>query len=136
MYKGYLNFAMVAKNGLLVVCRHAPLAASTDCIVVPRSVLNGLLTSIHIKLYHPITLQLKTVVQRYIYALDTDAAVQRVSSGCTALRKAPVFVADQFTCDPPEVVGSSFAADVFRQDPPAHYGCPGVCHIVHTVLSH
>ncbi|KAL7398227.1 hypothetical protein ABVT39_006424 [Epinephelus coioides] len=117
--KRYLNVATVAKDGLLIVRRHTPLAASTDCIVVPRSVLDGLLTSLHIKLNHPTTSQLKTVVQRYFYALDMDSAVQRVSSGChqcAALRKALVFVSDQSTCDPPEVVGSVFAADVFRRD--------------------
>lgn len=117
--KRYLNVAAVAKDDLLVVRQHTPLAASTDRVVVPRSVLDGLLTSHHIKLDHPTTSQLKTVVQRYFYALDMDATVQCVSSGChqcAALRRAPVFVAGQSTCDPPEVVGSSFAADVFRRD--------------------
>ncbi|KAJ8388923.1 hypothetical protein AAFF_G00126790 [Aldrovandia affinis] len=93
--------------------------ASTDCIVVPRAVLDGLLNSLHIKLDHPTATQLKAVVQRYFYALDMDAAVQRVTNGChrcAALKKAPVFMSDQSTCDPPEVVGSTFAADVFRRD--------------------
>lgn len=58
---------------------------------------DGLLTSLHIKFDHPTASQLKMVVQHYFYALDMDAAVQRVSSGChqcPALWKAPVFVAD------------------------------------------
>lgn len=33
--KRYLNVATVTKDGLLVVRRHTPLAASTDCMVVP-----------------------------------------------------------------------------------------------------
>ncbi|KAJ8377293.1 hypothetical protein AAFF_G00261420 [Aldrovandia affinis] len=117
--KRYLNVTTVSRDGLLVVRRHTPLAASTDCIVVPRAVLDGLLTSLHIKLDHPTATQLKAVVQRYFYALDMDAAVQRVTNGChrcAALKKAPVFMSDQSTCDPPEVVGSTFAADVFRRD--------------------
>ncbi|KAJ8414133.1 hypothetical protein AAFF_G00067310 [Aldrovandia affinis] len=80
---------------------------------------DGLLTSLHIKLDHPTATQLKAVVQRYFYALDMDAAVQRVTNGChrcASLKKAPVFMSDQSTCDPPEVVGSTFAADVFRRD--------------------
>ncbi|KAJ8378346.1 hypothetical protein AAFF_G00243660 [Aldrovandia affinis] len=63
--------------------------------------------------------QLKTVVQRYFYALDMDAAVQRVTNGChqcAVLKKAPVFMSDQSTGDPPEVVGSAFAADVLRRE--------------------
>ena len=117
--KRYLNVATIAKDGLLVVRRNTPLAASTDCIVVPRAAIDGLLTSLHIKLNHPSASQLKTVVQRYFYALDMDAAVRHVSDGChqcAALRKTPAFVSDQSTSDPPEVVGSSFAADVFRRD--------------------
>lgn len=117
--KRYLNVATVAKDGLLVVRRHTPLAASTDCIIVPRSVLDGLLTALHITLDHPTYGQLKTVVQRYFYALDMDSTMRRITDGChqcVALRKAPVFVRDQTTGDPPEVVGSAFAADVFRRE--------------------
>lgn len=117
--KRYLHVATVSKDGLLVVRRHTPLAASTDCIIVPRSALDGLLTALHITLDHPTHTQLKAVVQRYFYALDMDSAVQRVTNGChqcAALRKAPAFVQDQTTSDPPEVVGSSFAADVFRRE--------------------
>ncbi len=43
---------MVAKDGLLIVRRHTPLAASIDCIIVPQTILDGLLTSLHIKLDH------------------------------------------------------------------------------------
>ena len=44
----YLNVATVSRDGLLVVRRHTPLAASTECIVVPRAALDGLLTALHI----------------------------------------------------------------------------------------
>ena len=117
--KRYLNVATLSRDGLLVVRRHTPLAASTECIVVPRAALDGLLTSLHIKLDHPSTHQLKTIVQRYFYALDMDASVQRVADGChrcASLKKAPAFMLDQSTCHPPEVVGAAFAADVFRRE--------------------
>lgn len=108
--KRYLRVTTLSKDGLLVVRWHAPLAASVDCIVVPRSVLDGLLTALHVTLDHPTYTQLKSVGQRYFYAMDS--AVQRVTNSChqcAALKKAPVSMRDQTTGDPPEVVGSSFS---------------------------
>ena len=117
--KRYLNTVTLARDGLLVVRRHTPLAPTQECIVVPRAVLDGLLTSLHIKLDHPTAGQLRVVVGRYFFALDMDAAISRVSGGChqcAALRKAPTFMNMQSTCDPPETVGASFAADVMRRN--------------------
>ncbi|VDI84008.1 Hypothetical predicted protein [Mytilus galloprovincialis] len=54
--KRYLNNACIAKDGLLVVKRNEPMAPTRECIVVPRQVLDGLLTSLHIKLDHSFNL--------------------------------------------------------------------------------
>ena len=63
--KRYLQVASVASDGLLVVKHHEPLSPSRECIVVPRQVLDGLLTALHIQLNHPSSHQLKTVCLRY-----------------------------------------------------------------------
>lgn len=60
--KRYLNVASVSKDGLLVIQRQQPLSLPTELIVVPSSVLDGLLTALHIKLDHPPKHQLKMVV--------------------------------------------------------------------------
>lgn len=117
--KRYLNVATLSRDDLLVVRRHTPLAPSTDCIIVPRQVLDGLLTSLHIKLDHPTLHQLKTMVNRYFYALDLDAALHRVSDGChqcAALKKVPSVVQEQTTSPPSETVGCQFAADVIKRE--------------------
>ena len=80
--KRYLQVASVADDGLLVVRRHEPLSLPRECIVVPSQALDGLLTALHIQLSHPSCHQLKMVVKRYLYALDLDKAVSRVSDGC------------------------------------------------------
>ena len=80
--KRYLQVASVASDGLLVVKRHEPLSPSRECIVVPRQALDGLLTALHIQLNHPSSHQLKTVVKRYLYALDIDKAIANISDGC------------------------------------------------------
>jgi hypothetical protein len=90
-----------------------------EAIIVPRSVLEGLLTSLHIKLGHPSNHQLKTIVNRYFYALDMDKAIEAVSSSCHAcasLRKVPHFRQEQTSSDPPDRVGFQFAADVLRRE--------------------
>ncbi|XP_078384150.1 LOW QUALITY PROTEIN: uncharacterized protein LOC144666624 [Oculina patagonica] len=116
--KGYLSVASISSDGLLVVKKTEPLAPSRDCIIVPRQVLDGLLTALHLRLSHPSSLQLKKVVSRYFFALDLDKAIERVSLGChscAALRHAPHAVIEQSTSDPPAAVGVSFAADILKQ---------------------
>ena len=51
--KWYLNIVTLASVGLLVVKCSEPLSADRECIVVPRQLVDGLLTAIHIKLDHP-----------------------------------------------------------------------------------
>ncbi len=117
--KRYLNTVTLASDGLLVVRRDTPLSNTTECIVVPRSVLHGLLMSLHIRLDHPSAHQLRLVVGRYFYALDLDSAIQLTSKGChqcAALAKSPVLAVEQSSCDPPETVGSTFAADVLKRE--------------------
>ncbi|KAJ8349524.1 hypothetical protein SKAU_G00246540 [Synaphobranchus kaupii] len=116
--KRYLNVATVAADGLLVVRREEPLSPARECIVVPRQVLDGLLTALHIQLAHPTCHQLKAVIKRYLYALDLDKAVERVSDGChscAALRRSPGAKVEQSTPPPPDAVGVSFAADVLKR---------------------
>ena len=59
--KRYLHVATIAKDGLLVVKCNEPLAPSRECIIIPRQVLQGLLTALHIQLSHPSCHQLKAV---------------------------------------------------------------------------
>ena len=115
--KRYLNATTIAKDGLLVVCRNEPLAPCREAIVVPRQVLDGLLTVLHLKLDHPSRHQMKMVVRRYFFALDMDKHINSVCDGChqcAALLNTPHTLIEQTTSDPPDVIGTSFAADVLK----------------------
>jgi hypothetical protein len=117
--KRYLNVATIARDGLLVVRRDEPLSPRRECIIVPRPVLEGLLTALHLKLVHPTCHQLKTIVRRYFYALDMDKTVEQVSRAChqcAALKKAPHNLAPQTTGDAPDSIGVTFAADVLKRE--------------------
>ena len=116
--KRYLQVATVAHDGLLVVKRNDPLTIARECIIVPRQVLHGLVTSMHIKLSHPSRHQLKSVLQRYFYALDMTTTIDDVTNGChqcATVDRPPPVVMEQSTSDPPEAVGVSFATDILKQ---------------------
>ena len=58
------------------------------------------------------------VAKRYLFALDLDKAVSRVSDGChscAAIQRSPTARVDQSTSPPPETIGQSFAADVIKR---------------------
>ena len=80
--KRYLNVATIAKDGLFVVHRQTPLSSSNDLIIVPRTVLDGLVTALHIKLDHPSKHQLQLVMKRQFYALDMPQVIDHVCETC------------------------------------------------------
>ena len=116
--KRYLQVATISKDGVLVIKRSEPLSTIKEQIVVPRSVLEGLLTAFHIRLDHPTKHQLELVVKRYFFGLDMTKTIERVTSSCHAcasIKKFPKALVEQSSADPPESVGISFAADVMRR---------------------
>ncbi len=116
--KRYLREVDVASDGLLVVREVLPLQPTRERIVVPQSVLHGLLTALHIRCAHPSQYQLKQLFVRYFFALNTDAAVKSVSSSChlcQSLASIPNHLMPQSTSAPPDRLGSTFSADVMRR---------------------
>ena len=116
--KRYLQCCTVARDGLLVVKKEQPFAAIRESFVVPRSVLPGLLTALHVRLQHPTPYQFKQVVSRYFYALDLERAIQAATSlchQCASLKRLPSQVLEMSTSEPPSVVGTRFAGDVIRR---------------------
>ena len=117
--KRYLNIVTIAKDGLLVVKRSVPLAPPRECIVVPRQIVTGILTALHLKLNHPSIHQMKTIIQRYFYALDMDKSIEHVTNTChqcASLKQLPHTVIPQSTGDPPASIGIQFAADVIKRN--------------------
>ena len=84
--KRYLSVPSIARDGMLVVRRNGPLVPSIELIIVPHSVLHGLVTALHIKLDHPSRYQLELVMKRHFYALDLtkpmDVRIIRVIHAC------------------------------------------------------
>ena len=52
--KRYLNQVSISRDRLLVLKRDETLAVPCECIVIPRSVVDGFLAALHVKLGHPL----------------------------------------------------------------------------------
>ena len=115
----YLSVASIARDGMLVVRRNDLLVTSTELIIVPRSVLHGLVTALHIKLDHPSRHQLVLVMKRHFYALDLTKAMECTYNSChtcLSLQKFPDSLVKQTSEDPPKAIGVSFTADILKRD--------------------
>ena len=116
--KRYLRFTSIASDGLLIVREDKPFHPTRERIVVPRSVLDGLLTAIHIRFHHPSVFQTKQLFIRGFFALDIDKAIQMVNDSChhcVSLKSIPAQFYPQSSCSPPTAIGTSFAADVMKR---------------------
>lgn len=117
--KRYLNVTSLSRDGLVVVRKDEPFCPSRECIVIPRPIIDGLLSALHVKLNHPSRHQLKQVILRYFYTLDLDKALDQCTQSChlcASLKKIPSCLVEQSTSDPPAAVGISFAADVIKRN--------------------
>ena len=117
--KTYLQKAVIASDGLLVVRDILPFSVQCERIVVPRKFVLGLLTAIHLRFSHPTTNQLKQVVRQYFYAINLDDSIDTVSNACdvcNSLKFVPTGLCVQSTSAPPSTVGSFFAFDVLKRE--------------------
>jgi hypothetical protein len=115
--KRYLREAVISNDGVLVVLENPPFQPRRERIVVRRSVLDGLVTAIHIRFNHPTPYQMKQLVTRYFFALDLDKALQRVYDSChhcMSLKAVPPSLL-MSSEEPPSTIGTSFALDIMRR---------------------
>ena len=117
--KRYLNTVEIAHDGLIVVKHPSKLSQVKELIVVPETVLPGLLTALHLRLNHPSTTELTKAVKRYFWAIGLDNCIQSISSNChqcASLKKVPHALIPQNCSEPPECIGVHFSADVLLRE--------------------
>ena len=118
-YLQQVKMSTSPNDGLLVVPVEEPLKRSRQKIVVPRGVLEGLLTAMHLQLYHPTKYQLRQVFNRGFFGLDVERAVSNVVDGChtcASLKNVPSIFKEQSTTKPPDRIGRRFSMDVIKRD--------------------
>ena len=115
----FLNKASISSDGLLIVRSNEPFKPSRECIVVPVSVLSGLLSSLHLQLSHPTCFQLKKVFSMYFFSLNINSALKCIYDSChfcASLRKIPSQFHSQSSSDPPQGIGVNFAGDILKRN--------------------
>lgn len=113
--KRYLRVASMSNDGVLVVRQTTPFAPTKNLIIIPRQVLPGILTALHLRLQHPTKSQLQKLFQRQFYALDSEEAIRAVTANChqcASLASFPPEVPQFSTSPTPTVLGRDFACDV------------------------
>ena len=116
--KRYLRVATLARDGLLIVNSQGAFTEATERIVVPRAMVEAVLTAIHQKGNHPTPHQLKAAFNRNFAALDIDRAITENTDSChtcASVRRFPKHITTFSTSEPPSHVGQLFSVDVLRR---------------------
>ena len=90
-----------------------------DLIIVPRDILSGLITALHLHFNHATKHQLSQLFGRYFYAINSDATIQSVINNCAhcnSLIHLPKEIFVQTSSPTPTAPGQQFAADVIRRN--------------------
>ena len=109
---------MISKDRPLIVRYYDPFQPSCERIVIPRLVMESLVTALHIKFDHPSCHQ-KQLMHRHFFALDMDKSINHVTTGChhcASLRKIIPRAIPQSSDDPPNAIGVTFAADILKRE--------------------
>ena len=118
--KQYMSSKVViSTEGTLVVRQTEPFLPQTERIVVPQSVLHGILTVLHIITNHPSSYQLRKVFNRCFFALKLDPAASQVSDSChqcSSLKDIPKSLQKESSDPPPSFISQKCAADVIKRN--------------------
>ena len=117
--KQYIRAGAVISDGVLVIRQVEPFQPQTERIIVPNTVLHGILTVLHLKLEHPTKYQLMQVFNRYFYTLKLDATAAQTSKSChqcVSLEDVPISLKKQSTEEVPDYITQKCAADVIKRN--------------------
>jgi hypothetical protein len=116
-YLQHCRLSTSPTDDFIIVTHEEALKPTRQRMVVPRKVVDGLLTALHLRLSHPSIHQLKKIFNRGFYALDSDKAIKRTVEGChtcASLKRVPAQFKSFSSSVPPDRVGSWYAGDVVK----------------------
>ena len=118
MYNLYRVGLLKIDNGGLIIIRHVDLKGDEfDAVSVPEEMYPGLITALHIKLYHPSRQQLQRLASRYFFCLNSAKTVDQINSNChvcVSLSNLPKLIEKQSTTVS-GAFGTRFSADICKQ---------------------
>ena len=118
--KQYMNSkVMISREGTLVVRQVEPFLPQSERIVVPQSVIHGILTALHIFTSHPTASQLMKVFNRSFFALKLENAAKEVCDHChhcSSLQDIPKSLQEQSSEPAAEFISQTCATDVIKRN--------------------
>lgn len=82
-FKRYLQHCTISTDWqTLVVLREEAFMPVTERVVIPRAIINGLVTALHERLTHLSIHQLKKAFARSFFALDSDQIIEEITRFC------------------------------------------------------
>ena len=115
--KRYLQMASVNDRGTLIVKKSSAFVQS-NLIVVPQSILDGMISALHLQFGHPSCSQLNQVFDRYFYAIRSSNAIKALTDNCglcNSLKRIPNELREQTSSPLPSGPGQQFSADIIRR---------------------
>ena len=108
----------ISKDGLVVKLKTDNFGNTAEVIVVPKIIMKGLLTALHVKFDHPHPSkpELKKICDRYWFSVDLDTMINSVwlsCHKCQSLAPVPKEIFQQSTVKSGKL-GSMWSADVIR----------------------
>ena len=118
--KQYISSKVViSPEGTLVVRHIEPFLPQMERIVVPQTVIHGVLTVLHIITNHPSNYQLMKVFNRCFFALKLDQAATQITNSChlcSSLKVIPKSLQKESTEPAPDFVTQKCATDVIKRN--------------------
>ena len=114
----YIRLGSISRDGLLIVKRDIAFSTPRQLVVIPRKILPGLLTALHLRLGHPSYSQLRKVFDQHFYAICSDEALKSTTKSCAhcaSLAFVPAETPEYSTSEHPTSPGITFAADVMKR---------------------
>ena len=105
-------------KGLIIYIVRDGVGNTKNLIVVPSSIMKGLVTALHVKCKCPSRKELENIMSRYWYSISLAKVIHEVwekCDTCQSLRAAPREIFEQSTTKSGPV-GSKWSADIIKSD--------------------
>ena len=115
----YLQIASLSNDGTLVHRKPNLYGKDFELVIIPQSLVDGLVAALHLRFGHPFKSQLKKIFERYFYALDVEKIIDDCTESCSlcrSLKKIPRELFHQSSSEIPDAIGQVFSADVIRRE--------------------
>ena len=116
--KRYLDICSIDQHGLIIVRKPDQFLHHKELIVVPKDVVPGLVTALHIQFNHATKHQLSKLFDRFFYAISSSKTIEEMVNSCMQCNSLKVLHREMFqqsSSPSPTKPGMQFASDIIER---------------------